>query len=70
MTGLPKVPFKPVNCRRCKHFYITWDKDFPQGCRLYTVKSKQLPCVAVLDATGAPCQYWEEAPRKPSSDTA
>jgi len=53
---------QPINCRRCKHYYVTWDESFPQGCRLYGVKSRQAPSLAVRDATGAACQFWELRP--------
>ncbi|NBT84002.1 MAG: uracil-DNA glycosylase [Betaproteobacteria bacterium] len=58
-----ETPPKSVNCRRCRHYYVTWDKKFPQGCKLYGVKSKQAPSIAVLDATGDPCAHWQENPK-------
>ncbi|MBF7081449.1 uracil-DNA glycosylase [Desulfallas sp. Bu1-1] len=45
---------RPV-CHKCKHFYITWDHRFPNGCRGYGIKSKYLPAVEVLRATGKGC---------------
>lgn len=44
-----------VNCLKCRYFFITWDKNFPRGCRLFNFKGKALPSVAVYEATGAPC---------------
>ncbi|NBW01711.1 MAG: uracil-DNA glycosylase [Betaproteobacteria bacterium] len=63
-----KLPQPLVNCRRCKHYYVTWDESFPQGCRLYGVKSRQAPSIAVRDATGAACQFWEAKPFAPSTE--
>ncbi len=63
---LDKPKFAVVNCARCRHYYVTWDERFPQGCSLYGVKSRQAPSIAVKNATGAPCQFWETKPAKSS----
>jgi hypothetical protein len=49
-----------IDCRRCKHYYITWDTHFPHGCRLFGFKSKTLPSMTVREATGAPCEHHIE----------
>jgi len=46
---------KRVNCFKCKHFYITWDKRFPYGCRAFGFKSKLLPSIEVFKASGQKC---------------
>ena len=48
-----------INCVKCKHFYITWDKAFPKGCRLFGFKSGNMPSVAVREATGKECTNYE-----------
>jgi len=48
------------NCRKCKHYYITWDAKFPYGCRLFGIKSKQIPSVVVYKSSGKVCQGFEE----------
>ncbi len=44
-----------INCRKCKHFYITWDKKFPYGCRAINFKSKKLPSMEVKLTSGIDC---------------
>lgn len=50
---------KKVNCIVCKHFYITWDKKFPRGCKLFGFKSHRLPSFAVRESTGSNCKNFE-----------
>ncbi|AQS58240.1 uracil-DNA glycosylase [Desulforamulus ferrireducens] len=50
---------KPI-CSKCKHFYITWDTRFPNGCRAYRIKSRYLPSLEVLRATGKGCLVFEK----------
>lgn len=50
---------KKINCFKCKYLYITWDSNFPKGCKIIGFKSKELPSVAVLKNTGIPCQMFE-----------
>ncbi|MFK2825668.1 uracil-DNA glycosylase [Bacillus sp. B190/17] len=53
-----------TNCFRCKHFFVTWDQKSPRGCRAYGFKSKQLPSVIVLQASGSPCYKFSTKPGK------
>lgn len=53
------APKKRINCMKCRHFYITWDKNFPNGCRAFGFKTKRLPSMSVLSASGSPCQGFE-----------
>ncbi|MBN2511287.1 MAG: hypothetical protein JXB03_13485 [Spirochaetales bacterium] len=50
-----KGPLRPPNCLACVHFKVTWDPDFPRGCSLFGVKSKQLPSASVYASTGRHC---------------
>lgn len=63
MTGLMEA--KRINCFQCRHFYITWDQNFPNGCKAFGFKTKQMPAIAVQQASGAPCAAFEPKPAKP-----
>ncbi|MCP1160856.1 uracil-DNA glycosylase [Bacillus infantis] len=56
MTGLDS---NQPNCFKCKHFYVTWDQQFPKGCRAFQFKGRQLPSKAVERASGHPCLKFE-----------
>jgi len=43
------------DCLECKHLYISWDKDFPNGCKAMGFKSKNVPSVVVYQSSGMPC---------------
>ncbi len=47
---------------RCRHFYVTWDRDHPRGCRAYGFKSQALPSAVVLQESGIPCKLFEGRP--------
>ncbi len=49
-----------VNCYKCLHYYITWDKNFPYGCQAVKAKSKRLPSAVVLQHSGSKCLMFEE----------
>jgi len=44
-----------INCAKCKYFYVTWDPNFPRGCRMFGFKTKTMPSFTVLEAIGKPC---------------
>lgn len=46
----------PVDCFRCAHFVITYEKSFPYACRAFGFKGKMLPSHTVFESTGKPCQ--------------
>ncbi|MBL7664642.1 MAG: hypothetical protein JNM93_05875 [Bacteriovoracaceae bacterium] len=45
---------------KCRHYQVTWDKNFPRGCRLFQIKSKQSPATVVKQNTGSHCQEFQE----------
>jgi len=47
-----------INCMKCRHFYVTWDPQFPRGCRAYEFKSRQIPSVVVLSSSGTGCMKF------------
>ena len=48
-----------VDCFQCRHFFITWDKNFPRGCRALGFKSREMPCRTVHEASGIRCLKFE-----------
>jgi hypothetical protein len=54
------------NCSQCKHFFITWNAGTPNGCRLYSIQSKELPSVIVRMAGSGECMGFEQK-KKPEA---
>jgi len=50
------------NCLKCAHYYVTWDKKFPRGCRVLGFKTRYSPAGSVYHASGMECLYFK--PRK------
>ncbi len=48
-------PQNNIDCHKCKHYYVTWEKHFPHGCSLMKLKSKRLPSILVFENSGIPC---------------
>ncbi|MDR1871730.1 MAG: uracil-DNA glycosylase [Deltaproteobacteria bacterium] len=59
-------PPKPLrlDCRRCQHYFITWEARTPHGCRAMGFKSQFSPYLQVFRISGRNCQYF--TPRAPS----
>jgi len=57
-----------IDCRKCRHFYVTWEAAFPNGCGLFGFKAKTMPSLTVWEATGKPCENFEEKPRKKTAN--
>ncbi len=49
-----------VTCRRCQHYFITWEPKTPHGCRVMGFKSQLLPSIVVKKDSGVPCQAFVE----------
>ena len=47
-----------INCYKCKYFYITWDKNFPYGCKAMKFKTKKLPSKVVKENSNMTCQSF------------
>jgi len=64
-----------MNCKKCRHFYITWDAAMPYGCRLYQFKSKAIPAIAIEQQIGEACLGFsakanpKAAPPTPASES-
>ncbi|MBS4017831.1 MAG: hypothetical protein KGZ68_06300 [Dechloromonas sp.] len=50
-------------CRDCRHYYITFDRNFPYGCRELGFKSAREPMRDVIESSGEVCLYF--SPGKP-----
>lgn len=48
-----------MDCLKCKHFYTTWDKNFPRGCRFFEIKTKYNPSLEIKKAIGKDCPKYE-----------
>lgn len=49
-----------IDCRRCAHYFVTWDPCYPHGCRRMRFKSRTLPAVDVRQATpGHECLLFQ-----------
>ncbi len=51
-----------INCLNCRHYYITWDRNFPRGCRALEFKTRFSPAVVVYRSSGMKCLYY--SPKK------
>ncbi|AOZ93173.1 uracil-DNA glycosylase [Paenibacillus crassostreae] len=49
-----------INCMKCQHFYVTWDRQFPKGCRAYEFKTAIMPSHAVFASSGKACMSFEQ----------
>jgi hypothetical protein len=49
-----------VNCFSCQHFHITYDPNFPYGCRAAGFKSRLLPSKEMYINSGLDCMLFEE----------
>ena len=49
-----------IDCHRCKYYYVTWDKNFPYGCKAMRFKSKQLPSIQVLVSSQRECLLFSK----------
>ncbi len=54
-----------INCRKCKHFYVTWDINHPYGCKSFGMKTKQLPSLAVYQTSGKECLKFQKKEHPP-----
>jgi hypothetical protein len=55
---------KDVNCRRCRHYFITYDSRFPYGCRVIGFKSRDIPAMVVYRDSGAACHMYSPKKKK------
>jgi len=54
------MPARRIDCHRCVHYFITWDENFPHGCRSMGFKSRRYPGEEVRQAmNGQECCLFE-----------
>jgi len=49
-----------IICQRCVHYYVTWEKHKPHGCRAYGFKSQITPSIVVRQSSGDQCNFYED----------
>lgn len=54
---------KRIDCFKCAHFFITYDKSFPRGCKALRFKGKEMPSSVVFASSGEDCRMF--IPKKP-----
>lgn len=60
---------KRINCRVCKHYFVTWEKTKPHGCRAYGFKSQQIPSMVVFQSSGVECALFQRKNSTPMNPT-
>ncbi|MFP3043772.1 hypothetical protein LQZ19_18325 [Treponema primitia] len=53
-----KKPRAP-DCLKCVYFKVTWEPAFPRSCAVFGIKSRNLPSLEVLSATGRHCPSFQ-----------
>jgi hypothetical protein len=48
-----------IDCHKCRHYYVTWEKEHPHGCRAIGFKSIRLPSIEVKASSGKDCLYFQ-----------
>ena len=51
---------KHIDCNSCAHFFITWNKRFPFGCRAMGFMSANLPNKDVFEVEGRDCLAFKD----------
>lgn len=51
---------KKLDCRKCVHFFITWEKNTPYGCHAYGFKGPQIPSIVVKSSSGESCNFFKQ----------
>jgi len=52
-------PGRAPDCLKCANFRVTWEPTFPRSCTVFGIKSRRLPSLEVLAATGRHCPAFE-----------
>ena len=53
------------NCSRCARFFITYDRQYPYGCRAMGFKSAGRPSSTVILSSGLACQMFTPKRKRP-----
>ena len=49
-----------IDCKKCVHFFVTWEKACPYGCKAYGFKSFQMPSITVKTSSGENCNFFKQ----------
>jgi hypothetical protein len=49
-----------LDCRKCVHFFVTWEKNCPYGCKAYGFKGPQIPSIVVKSSSGESCRFFKQ----------
>ena len=49
-----------LDCRKCVHFFVTWEKNCPYGCKAYGFKGPQMPSIVVKSSSGVSCNFFKQ----------
>ncbi|PIQ03209.1 MAG: uracil-DNA glycosylase [Piscirickettsiaceae bacterium CG_4_9_14_3_um_filter_43_564] len=61
----------PIDCFKCRHFYITWDANQPKGCKAFRFKTKFMPSTLVFETSGHDClKFSPKTNQRKSSNNA
>ena len=56
-----KGPLKVPDCFTCVSYFVTWDPNFPHGCKKFKFKKREgLPSLSVYEANRSHCPFFEE----------
>ena len=47
-----------IDCKACKHLYITYNHKYPYGCRAFRFISKKFPYLEVHSSSGMKCALF------------
>ncbi|MGK0288851.1 MAG: hypothetical protein ACI86H_000272 [bacterium] len=53
-----------VRCNQCKHYFVTWDKNYPHGCKKIGFKGTIIPSRYVMQVSGNACLAFETKSKK------
>ena len=51
---------KQTNCNNCIHFYVTYKRSFPYGCRAFGIVSKKNPYLEIKKVSGTNCALFSK----------
>jgi hypothetical protein len=52
-----------IDCFKCRYMQVTWDRNFPYGCRAMGFKSKVAPSMEVFRSSGMKCMQFQPKER-------
>ena len=62
------VSGKHADCNSCAHFFITWNKKFPFGCRAMGFMTSNSPSKDVFEVEGRDCLAYKNKFSQPGEE--